>query len=85
MRRVERMPLEEFRTFNFALYLHAFVDAGYVWDERYAAINFLDNDWLSGMGVGLDMVTSYDQVVRLEYSLNSIAEDGLYLHFTQPF
>lgn len=85
VRRVEFMPIEEFRTFNFALYLHAFVDAGYVWDDRYAAANFLDNDWLSGTGLGLDMVTSYDQVVRLEYSFNSIGEDGLYLHFTQPF
>ena len=85
VRRAEFMPIEEFRTFNFALYLQGFVDAGYVWDERYAGRNFLDNQWLSGMGVGLDMVTSYDQVVRLEYSVNSIGDDGLYLHFTQPF
>ncbi|QQR85227.1 MAG: BamA/TamA family outer membrane protein [Flavobacteriales bacterium] len=85
VRRAEFMPLEEFRTFNLALYLHAFVDAGHVWDARYAERNFLDNEWQSGSGLGLDLVTSYDQIIRLEYSFNSIGEQGIYLHFTQPF
>ena len=83
--RVEMIPLESFRTLYFALYLNAYTDLGHVWDSRYADRNFLANNWLNGHGIGLDLVTSYDQVVRAEYSLNGLGEHGFFLHFTQPF
>ena len=83
--RVEAVPLEAFRTLYFALYLDLFVDAGRVWDNRYATENFLADRWMSGYGIGLDLVSSYDQVVRGEYTLNALGEHGFYLHFTQPF
>lgn len=83
--RVENIPLEAFRTLHFALYLDLYSDLGRVWDSRYAAQNFLANRWINGNGIGLDLVTSYDQVVRGEYSLNSLGEHGFFLHFTQPF
>ena len=83
--RVEAMPMEAFRTLYFALYLDLFVDAGRVWDSRYAEANFLANQWMSGYGLGLDLVTSYDQVLRGEYTLNALGEHGFFLHFTQPF
>ncbi|MCB0763973.1 MAG: BamA/TamA family outer membrane protein [Flavobacteriales bacterium] len=83
--RVEAIPIEAFRTLYFALYLDAFVDAGRVWDSRYAGQNFLADQWMSGYGLGLDLVTSYDQVVRGEYTLNALGEHGFFLHFTQPF
>ena len=84
-RRVGFMPMEAFRTLHLALYLNAFADMGHVWDDRYAAQNPLANAWLNGQGLGLDLVTSYDQVVRGEYSLNARGEHGFFLHFTQPF
>jgi outer membrane protein assembly factor BamA len=84
-KRAEFIPLEAFRTLYFALYLNLYADAGRVWDSRYAADNFLANRWMSGTGLGLDLVTSYDQVVRGEYSLNSLGEHGFFLHFSQPF
>lgn len=84
-RRVEAMPVEAFRTLYLAVYADLFVDAGRVWDSRYAERNFLANSWLSGYGVGLNVVTSYDQVVRGEYTLNALGEHGFFLHFTQPF
>ena len=68
------MPMEAFRTLHLALYLNAFADMGYVWDDRYAAQNPLSNAWLNGQGLGLDLVTSYEQVVRGEYSLNGRGE-----------
>lgn len=83
--RMEAMPLEAFRTLYVALYLNVYSDLGYVWDSRYAAANFLDNRWINGNGVGLDLVTSYDQVLRGEYSINALGEHGFFLHFTQPF
>lgn len=45
----------------------------------------LANRWQGGYGLGLDLVTSYDQVLRLEGTLNALGEAGFYLHFTQPF
>ncbi|MBL0127110.1 MAG: BamA/TamA family outer membrane protein [Flavobacteriales bacterium] len=83
--RVEAMPLEAFRTLYIALYLDLFVDGGRVWDSRYAQQNFLANEWMSGTGAGLDLVTSYDQVLRGEYTFNGLGEHGFFLHFTQPF
>ncbi|MBK7946321.1 MAG: BamA/TamA family outer membrane protein [Flavobacteriales bacterium] len=83
--RAEFMPAEAFRTLYIALYLNLFADGGRVWDSRYAEANRLADEWLSGYGAGLDLVTSYDQVLRVEYTLNALGERGLYLHFTQPF
>jgi outer membrane protein assembly factor BamA len=83
--RLEKIPVEHFRTLYFALYLNLYSDAGYVWDSRYADRNPLANEWLNGHGAGLDLVTSYDQIIRLEYSLNGLGEHGFFLHFTQPF
>jgi outer membrane protein assembly factor BamA len=83
--RLEAVPMEAFRTLYFALYLNAYVDAGHVWDDLYGAMNPLGNNWLGGYGLGLDLVTSYDQVLRGEYSVNLLGEHGFFLHFTQPF
>ncbi len=83
--RMEAIPMEAFRTLHMALYLDLFADVGRVWDNRYSSANPLNDQWLSGYGVGLDLVTSYDQVVRGEYTLNALGEHGFFLHFTQPF
>lgn len=83
--RVEAMPLEAFRTLYIAIYLNAFSDHGYVQDDIHGAPNPLANQWQHSYGLGLDLVTSYDQVLRLEWAMNRLAETGFYLHFTQPF
>lgn len=85
IQRLRFMPLEAFRTLHLALYLNAFVDGGRVWDDRYADANPLANTWMSGAGLGLDLVTSYDQVLRAEGAVNGRGELGFFLHFTQPF
>ncbi len=82
---LEPIPMEAFRTLYLAVYLNAFVDVGHAWDDRYAAVNPLANTWLTGYGLGLDVVTSYDQVIRLEVARNGLAENGFYLHFSHPF
>lgn len=83
--RVEAIPFEAFRTLYIAIYLNAFSDQGYVVDNRNGAANPLANHWQQAYGLGLDLVTSYDQVLRLEYAVNGLSETGFYLHFTQPF
>ena len=82
---LEPVPLEAFRTLYIAVYLNAFVDVGRSWNSQFGEANPLANEWLSGYGLGLDLVTSYDQVMRVEYALNALGEDGLFLHFSQPF
>ncbi len=44
---------------------------GYVWDTRYDEANFLANTWQQGYGLGVNVVTSYDQVMRVEYTVNA--------------
>lgn len=83
--RAEGIPWEPFRTLNLAVYLNAFSDHGYVRDTVHGAQNFLANQWQHSYGLGLDVVTSYDFVLRLEWAVNRMDETGFYLHFTQPF
>jgi hypothetical protein len=82
---VEAIPFEAFRTLYVAVYLNAFTDQGYVADAVNGAANPLANQWQQGYGLGLDLVTSYDQVLRMEWAVNRLSETGFYLHFTQPF
>ncbi|MDQ3051797.1 MAG: hypothetical protein M3Q95_12980 [Bacteroidota bacterium] len=76
--------LEKFRTIPYAFYLNANFDAGYVHDRQFQAINPLGNTWLFGYGVGIDYVSYYNLVFRIEYSFNKFGENGIFLHFTAP-
>ena len=79
-------PLQQFRHFPYAFYLKTYFDIGYaVNTERYEGNSILADQLLFGGGVGLDIVTLYDVVVRFEYSFNSIGENGLYFHITSAF
>lgn len=78
------VPSEKFNTFHYAFYLNLFADAGYVDDAVFNQQNQLANDWLFGTGIGLDFVTYYDKVMRIEYSFNRLGESGIFLHFTKP-
>lgn len=66
------------------LYLTAYFDAGYVWDNYFLESNHLKNKWQFGFGLGLNLVTSGDKVLRIEYSVNRYLQKGVYLHFEQP-
>ena len=81
---VRVVPLEKFNTFHYALYANAFFDCGWVNDRVYSLTNPLANEFLFGYGLGLDFVTYYDTVIRLEYSFNRNRENGLFLRFATP-
>lgn len=76
--------LEKFRTIPYAFYLNGNFDLGYVRDRKTRAMNPLANTLLYGYGVGIDYVTYYNLVFRLEYSFNKFGENGFFLHFTAP-
>ncbi len=68
-----------------ALFLTAYADAGQVFSTgRYNFGNDYRNKWLSGYGIGLDLATYYDKVIRFEYTLNNLGLRQLYIHFTAP-
>ena len=75
------LPLNKFNTFHYALYFGLYGDMGYVEDRLYAGANPLANSLLAGYGVGVDYVTYYDIVLRLECSMNKMNELGFFIHF----
>ncbi len=76
--------LEKFRTIPYAFYLNANFDAGFVRDRQFKHDNPLANKWQYGYGLGIDYVTYYSLVFRVEYSINKFGEKGFFLHFTAP-
>lgn len=64
----------------FQIYLKAFGDVGYVYDKEKITGNVLSNKMLYTGGVGLDVVTIYDMILRLEFSFNQLKERALFIH-----
>ena len=73
------IPSKQFNTVPFALYLNVFGDVGYVKStlaEEYQSR--LANKWLAGGGIGFDVVTFYNIVLGLSYSINRQGQTGVY-------
>lgn len=78
------IPTETFSKVHFAAYLNLFFDFGYVEDNYYAENNTLSNIPLYSSGIGLDLVTYYDIILRMEYTANHLNETGFFIHFMAP-
>ncbi len=72
---------EKFNTIPYSFYINLFVDAAYVYNEKKDSYNSLTNSLLLGTGIGIDFVTYYDKVLRVEYSFNKKGESGFFIHF----
>ncbi len=80
------IPMSQFSKVHLALYTNLFFDFAAVRGSSYETDqNNLVNDFLFSTGIGFDLVTYYDQVYRLEFTLNSLGEPGIYLHLETPF
>lgn len=77
--------LKAFSTVPFYAYLNIYADAGYVKDEYFHLQNPLANQWQYGYGAGIDFVSYYDFVLRLEYSINRQQQGGFFVHFVSGF
>ena len=75
---------ERFGKIHFALYANIFFDCAYSWNIPENQASFLDNKFIFGTGIGVDFVTYYDKVLRLEYGINDMGETGLFIHFVAP-
>ncbi len=78
----KRSMVDQFRTLPYAFYFKIFMDAGYSGDPLVANINnFYNNQLIGSIGAGLDIVTFYDFVIRLEYSINREGGTGFFVNF----
>ena len=76
------MPLSQFRQIPIDIYLKTYFDQGYVWNSLpYEDNQRLINRYLFGTGLGLDIVTFYDAVLRIEYSRNREGDWAFYYGF----
>lgn len=78
------VPMRQFQTIPLAIYVKAYADAGYVANQPpVPENNRLVNKMLYGGGLGVDIVTFYNLVIRLDYSINRDLERGFFLHFAK--
>lgn len=77
------IPSTKFSKTFLAIFLTAFADAGYSRMNQNSEIltNKLPNSLLAGTGAGLDFVTYYDKVMRIEYSINRSGKSGIFIQF----
>jgi outer membrane protein assembly factor BamA len=75
---------EKFSLIHYALYVNLFADMGYVNDKHYFVGNPYSNTLLAGYGIGFDLVTYYDKVLRTEFSLTRQGDRGFHLHLIAP-
>lgn len=77
---------KRFGMIHYALYLNLFFDSGYAHDyhRTHQASNDLSNTFLYSYGAGVDFVTYYDKVLRIEYAVNRMLEKGFFVNFVAP-
>lgn len=75
---------DKFGRIHYAVYLNWLFDAGFVYNSKKDINSELQNTLLYGTGFGLDLVTYYDLVFRLEYSVNHLGQKNFYIHFMAP-
>lgn len=68
----------------FRVFLKAYGDLGYSYTPNVGN-SMLNNKLLHTWGAGIDIVTFYDIVVKLEYSFNQLHESGLFVHTQTDF
>lgn len=74
------IPLKRFQDFPFGLYISAYSDLGYVRDDTFNNLDtYLKDRLLVGYGMGVNVITIYDFMLRMEYSFNHLGQGGFYL------
>lgn len=83
---MKAVPIPQFRHIPLAVYLKAYGDLGYVHNyNNYTLSTQLTGKLLSGGGIGLDIVGSYDTVFRFEYTYNAEGVSGLFFNLKKEF
>jgi outer membrane protein assembly factor BamA len=69
----------------FRFFLKAYGDIGYAANKFAISSNSLNNTFLRTYGIGLDIVSIYDFVFKIEYSFNQLGREGVYLQSRNEF
>jgi len=72
---------EKFSKIPYAVYFGLYADAGEAWPATDKSLNSLQQQLLAGVGAGFDLVTYYDKVMRIEFSVNRHGSAGFFIHF----
>jgi len=76
------VPLEQFQKLPYAFYAKIFYDHGWAQPyPDYSGSARLTNKYLYGLGIGLDIVSAYDFVLRIEYSRNAEQTNNFFINF----
>jgi outer membrane protein assembly factor BamA len=71
--------IEKLNHIPFRLYAKIYGNTGYVHNPE-PGDNLLCNRMLYSAGIGVDLVTFYDFIIRFEWSFNQLGQNDLYLH-----
>ncbi|MCX6350369.1 MAG: BamA/TamA family outer membrane protein [Bacteroidetes bacterium] len=78
------LKMSQFNKVPMKVYVKLLGDVGYV-NGKVMNNNSLINQWLIGYGVGLDVISYYDKIMRLEFSNNKMGEREVFLHYIVAF
>lgn len=70
-------------TIPFKIFLKTYADAGYAYNKYPQLDNTLANKFLYTGGLGVDIATIYDVVIRIEYSVNQMGQRAAYFHMNE--
>jgi len=65
--------------------MKAYTDLGWAHLPNPSPLNSLNNTLLRTWGFGMDIVSIYDFVFKIEYSFNQLGKQGLYLQSRNDF
>lgn len=74
------MKSKTYNTIPFKFYVKLYGDVGYVYNDANLFDSQLNNKLLYSFGAGLDIVSIYDFVMRIEFTYNQFNRLGLYFH-----
>jgi outer membrane protein assembly factor BamA len=70
-------------TIPFKVFVKGYGDIGYSYNGGNSTANSLTNKFLYTGGFGIDILTIYDVVFRLEYSFNQLNERAMFIHMNE--
>ena len=82
----QMMPIPQFRHIPISIFVKTYGDLSYVKGySNYPLSTRLTNKLLNSAGGGIDLVASYDTVLRFEYTFNGEGENGFFFHVRKEF
>ncbi len=82
---VQNWSWDKFNKIHYSLFVNMFFDSGYSYCADNNIANQLPNTYQYSFGIGLDLVTYYDFICRVEYSINRHLKHGVFINLGKAF